>query len=346
MIGNNTGGTHFATLGNPSFSAAFGTSLNTANVDQAAPYPTNAIEPGLSALGAVNGTGDNVDHTFDHPTTHAFSMEAMIKIGFDPATTWAQAQEIIAGEGDAGDSSDRSWQFRIEARTNAANPWVLRFQKVSGFGGVGGSTANFNLDANIPATGVDAIAQNDWYHVAVSFNGDINDASNLKLYWTKMDPSNTQASQIGVGQMNGWLRQQDTDFALGNEMRDFNGNTEPYIGSIDEVRISDIVRTPDQFLFTGGGGSNANFDSIGGVNGTDMLIWQRGLGSSGASATLANGNANADTAIDGGDLGVWRTQFGMGVTTAIPEPTTCLMLGLAACASHDVAPWTCLSSRS
>ena len=44
--------------------------------------------------------------------------------------------------------------------------------------------------------------------------------------------------------MNGWLREQDTDLGLGNEYRDFNGNTEPFVGLIDEVRISDVARAP------------------------------------------------------------------------------------------------------
>jgi hypothetical protein len=248
LIGNNTNGTHFATLGNPSF-AGFGTALSTANVSQVPPYPANSVEPGLSALTPANGTTDNVDHTFDNPNTHAFTMEAIVKIGFDPTGTWAQPQEIISGEGDASDSSDRSWQFRIEPHTVTTNPWVLRFQKISGFGGAGGSTANFNLDANIPSTGPDAITQNGFYHVAVTYNGDLADAASLKLYWTKLDASSTADSLIGSGNMNGWLREQDCDLGLGNEMRDFNGNTEPFIGLIDEVRISDIARSAAGMMF-------------------------------------------------------------------------------------------------
>jgi hypothetical protein len=126
---------------------------------------------------------------------------------------------------------------------------VLRFQKVSGFGGVGGSTANYNLDGIIPSTGINAIAQDSWYHVAVTYSGNLLDPASLQLYWTKLDNANNQASLLASGNMNGWLRQQDTDFSLGNEMRDFNGNTEAFNGLIDEVRISDVARTADQFVF-------------------------------------------------------------------------------------------------
>ena len=242
------GGVAPATLGNASYTG-FGTALSTVPTS-APPFSVNSVQPGLGALTPANSTADNVDHTFDNPTTHAFTFEAIIKIGWNPAVSWAQPQEIIAGEGDAGDSSDRSWQFRIEANTTpGTNPWVLRFQKISGFGGVGGSTANYNLDAAIPTAGIDALQQGAWYHVAVTYNGGINTTNNLLLYWTKLDDANTNAHLIGSGQMNGWLREQDTDFALGNELRDFNGNTEPFNGLIDEVRISDVARTSDQFIF-------------------------------------------------------------------------------------------------
>jgi hypothetical protein len=137
-----------ATLGNASFSG-FGTALSTASVSQPPPYPANSVQPGLGALTPANSTADNADHTFDHPTLHSFTMEAIIQFTLDPAATFAQPQEIIAGEGDAGDSSDRSWQFRIEAHPNAANPWVLRFQKISGFGGVGGYPGACSSTANL-----------------------------------------------------------------------------------------------------------------------------------------------------------------------------------------------------
>jgi Concanavalin A-like lectin/glucanases superfamily len=226
-------------LGNasaPGFGTAYGASSTT---------PAGS---GLSGLTPANSAADNVDHTFDNPTTHAFTMEAIVQIGFDPAAAMTRPQEIIAGEGDAADSSDRSWQFRLEPHT-LGGAWLLRFQKVTGFGGIGGSTASYMLDGTIPQTGPDAIAQGMWYHVAVTYNGNLSDAESLKLYWTKLDATRNVAAQIASGNMNGWLRQQDTDFALGNELRDFNGNTEGFQGLIDEVRISDLARGAGQMQF-------------------------------------------------------------------------------------------------
>jgi hypothetical protein len=239
-----------ATLGNASYTG-FGTSVDTSAVSSAPPWNasgTNYFEPALNAKIPANGTADNVDMTFDNPTTHAFTMEAIVKIGFDPNGSWAQPMEIMSGEGDASDSSDRSFQFRIQPKGFSSQTVpTLRFQKVSGFGSPGGSTANWNLDANIPLTGPDAIVQGGWYHVAVTYNGSLTDPSAMKLYWTALnDTSASQADLIGSGLPNGWLREIDCDFAIGDEMRDFNGETEPFIGSIDEVRFSDIARGADQ----------------------------------------------------------------------------------------------------
>jgi hypothetical protein len=247
-----TSPSNLATLGNASYTG-FGTCVDTSNtVGNALTviFPTTSNQPSLCALTPANGTADNVDHTFDNPTTHAFTMEALVKISFDPTKNWFSPMEIISGEGDASDSSDRSWQFRIQPNSAAATtPWVLRFQKVSGFGSPGGSTANWNLDANIPTTGLDAIVQGGWYHVAVTYNGSLTDTSAMKLYWTALDDTSAiQANQIGSGLPNGWLREQDCDLAIGDEMRDFNDETEPFIGSIDEVRISDIARGADQMM--------------------------------------------------------------------------------------------------
>ena len=50
--------------------------------------------------------------------------------------------------------------------------------------------------APIPTNGPDAIVSNAWYHVAVTYNGSANTASNLLFYWTLLDPSRTNADCI------------------------------------------------------------------------------------------------------------------------------------------------------
>jgi hypothetical protein len=56
--------------------------------------------------------------------------------------------------------------------------------------------------------------------------------------------------------------------------------------------------------------SPADFDSDSDVDGADFLAWQRGLGSTDAAATRANGNADNDVDVDAADLAVWRASFG------------------------------------
>ncbi len=81
----------------------------------------------------------------------------------------------------------------------------------------------------------------------------------------------------------------------------------------------------------------ADFDSDIDVDGTDFLSWQRGLGING-SATLSQGDGNADGAVDASDLAIWKSQFGnttslSAATNTVPEPGAALLLvvGLLAC---------------
>jgi hypothetical protein len=98
----------------------------------------------------------------------------------------------------------------------------------------------------------------------------------------------------------------------------------------------------DNFSFsaTGGGGPalNADFDGVGGVNGTDFLIWQQGLGS---GTTLSQGDANGSNTVDGADLQVWRNQFpqsaGVAAVGAVPEPGSLALAGAALAAVLGVA---------
>jgi hypothetical protein len=76
---------------------------------------------------------------------------------------------------------------------------------------------------------------------------------------------------------------------------------------------------------------DADFNSDDAVDGTDLLIWQRGVGLTGQTGIKTNGNANSDDVVDGADLTIWGAQFGpVGATvaaSAVPEPAS---QGLAA----------------
>jgi len=60
--------------------------------------------------------------------------------------------------------------------------------------------------------------------------------------------------------------------------------------------------------------ANADFNGDSFVDGSDFLIWQRGLGAAGQENNQ-QGDADASTVVDGADLQVWRDQFGLGAET-------------------------------
>lgn len=77
------------------------------------------------------------------------------------------------------------------------------------------------------------------------------------------------------------------------------------------------------------GVENADFDSDGDRDGADFLTWQRGVGGPGG---LANGDANDSGTVDGADLAIWESQYAvppLAAITAVPEPTTALLLTIA-----------------
>jgi hypothetical protein len=57
----------------------------------------------------------------------------------------------------------------------------------------------------------------------------------------------------------------------------------------------------------------ADFDEDIDVDGTDFLTWQRGNGTT-SSAGLSDGDANGDEAVNGIDLGIWKSEFGNGAS--------------------------------
>ena len=66
------------------------------------------------------------------------------------------------------------------------------------------------------------------------------------------------------------------------------------------------------------------------IDGNDFLRWQRGLGTT-TGATLAQGNADGDTDVDGADLAIWKQQFSSGSqpggASGVPEPLGLNLIG-------------------
>jgi hypothetical protein len=171
----------------------------------------------------------------------SFTLEALVKFDSLP-TTWNSPTmgEIICMEGDGSLTQDRVFQFRIDT-SNAATP-KLQFQRLN--------TATQSVAADVPLTGDHAVDTTSWFHVAVTYDGNAGTAGNMKLYWTKVVPGTAAANLLGSGSLtNDFPAGIHGDLSLGNEARSSGGSTEPFRGTIDEVRISSIARADSGFLF-------------------------------------------------------------------------------------------------
>ena len=107
--------------------------------------------------------------------------------------------------------------------------------------------------AALPVSGDHAVAESNWYHVAVTYNGEENTVDNLKLYWTGLDASASAANEIGSFRMTNDIANAASEtlgeFSVGNECR--GESAENFVGLIDEVRVSEIAREATAFNLSG-----------------------------------------------------------------------------------------------
>lgn len=213
-----------ASFGAPAWSGAFGTALlvNGSTNDAAGAY----ADPGLPIT------------RFTDPATGAFTFEALVRPDFDPADTNDHMQ-IISMDGDGG---TRPFQWKFLQRTTNTVPLELQFININ-------NGPEF-VNAAVPVAGAHAIVQGNWYHAAVTYNGDTNDAGNLKFYWTALNSGATAANLILTTNLTADIVGNAGDFAVGNEDRSTGGNTDGLVGVVDEVRISRVARAADQFLLS------------------------------------------------------------------------------------------------
>ena len=136
--------------------------------------------------------------------------------------------------------------FTIEAfiKTTSTTQWPGIVEKVSSSGGDTWSLGLSNGFAvfsrfdtttgyNQSVSGGAALNNGQWHHVAMTYNG----TTGLATVFTDYRPANSKT--IG-----GLLAH-----ARGLDIAGGSGGHNPYTGLIDEVRMSDTVLAPDQFLF-------------------------------------------------------------------------------------------------
>jgi autotransporter-associated beta strand protein len=248
-----------ATLGTAS-TTGFGKALNTLDGGQDLIAAANKDALASPSTAATPG---NISVTNWDSVSGAFTMEAIVWIGFDPTKNLgptsfggnnrATACQIISGESTV--NANRLFQFRIAplgfalsgTTIFATNSCFLTFENVRAV-----SAAQPTIYAPIPTSGPDAIVSNGWYHVAVTYNGTQTTANNIKFYWTLLDPTRTAASQLTITSVQQTLSGPNplantvTPLVIGNEARSRAGN---FLGLIDEVRISKVERSSVGMMF-------------------------------------------------------------------------------------------------
>jgi hypothetical protein len=235
------------------------TTVNTGAQSTSPQRPTLAGATPLS----TTDTTDVVPFSFANASTGAFTWEATIKFapGFDPTSTTYRntagsaggnyPMEIISGEGDT--NAHRNWQFRFNqigsgtsSGANGTTKPRLEFANLHGISG------NQSIAVDLPTTGINAVNNTDWFHVAVQYTGAPNTADNLQFFWSDISaPANASLTDpvfLASRQMTASLLTAAANspaFAIGNELRDSGsgaGEGESFVGSIDEVRMSGVVR--------------------------------------------------------------------------------------------------------
>ncbi|MBA4105331.1 MAG: hypothetical protein C0485_06200 [Pirellula sp.] len=174
----------------------------------------------------------------------------------------------------------------------------------------------------------ETVVAGEWNHVALTLS-----ATEAQL-WVAGETGGYVLKDSLTGTFDGpggdVLFPDPTSFTVGRGMFN-NGVTDWANAVIDEVRISDAILTPEQFLFDASAvAEDGDFNGDNVVDGADFLIWQRGFGPTGTNLT---GDANGNGVVDGADLAIWKSQFGGApaavAAAAVPEPATLALGGLA-----------------
>ena len=212
--------------------------------------PNNGA-PGLGnsyAMAAGIG-GDNATN-YLNSTTGAFTLEALVNCqgNIFSSSEGNGEWEIFSGDNQGTSPQVRGWQFRLQ---NAPAP-ILNFNFISLY--TGATVENYTV--NLPTTGPDAVATNQWYHVAVTYSGYApasGTAGVLNLYWTLLDNTRTTADLLYsyTNTAAGSLGTATPSPSVGGSQRTQKGvgNAGSFQGFIDEVRVSQIARSATDMAF-------------------------------------------------------------------------------------------------
>lgn len=185
---------------------------------------------------------------FWNASTGAFTVEAVVRMDFNPNEILKDRRErmqIVGLGGTIGNPGDRPFQFGLRPiGVMGATVPTLEFINISS------GKRMQTLLAPLPSSGLHAPHRDRWYHVAVAYDGKEGTAGNFKFYWTLLDNAVTEANLLASATMNSDLGGRTGNLAIGNisrgskRIREYN-----WLGQIDEVRLSDVARASDEFIF-------------------------------------------------------------------------------------------------
>lgn len=233
------------------------------------PYSVDANTTGLWHLNETEGPtlADSSSSAFDLTMSGGASLGASSLSGFGNALSTDGVDGVARGAGNTVDTanlfgagggafsidmlikvnslSESAVFFAIESTTGNSTTRLMHLWYDAGnfeLGVFGGG----NHVIPLPTDGPNAINATDWFHIAVTYTGDVDAEDNITVYWTKADPNNTVASVLDTITVDVPFNDRiSTNINLGRDGR----NVTDFSGSIDEVRISNIARGPDEFIF-------------------------------------------------------------------------------------------------
>ena len=202
------------------------------------------------------------------------------------------------------------------AENTTANPAIIDLNLGNGFySNISFLVVSHGFHLTVPPVArVEVVAEgDDLGEVAEDFAGSVDfQASGQRYNWVTLEDSfvvNDGSLTLSFG-------------------RALSANSAWY--SIGRIQVDYSVDIPQSADFNG--------DDI--VDGTDFLMWQRGVGAT-SGASLEDGDANGDEVVDGNDLEVWKLQFGTPgaqiSATPVPEPASWAMAIVASLAAARVA---------
>jgi hypothetical protein len=307
----------------------------------AAPLTDATFEGGATrSTDTPSGTGMSLDLRTDSPYAHLLSSDATDLDGLAALTltTWLKVEDYPgAGSANkrllakqAGTSNFDGFTFNLNSsRIDPANdppagPSAIRL----GFFAGGDGGFGFVLsDAYVDAT--------NWTFIAATYDS----ATAEIAYYT--GGVSTPVAQLGTTLFAsippGVIDGMDARFAVG--LTDAAAASDTSVtGLQDDVRVYNSVlnlaaleAVRMENLQGGGDFADGDYNESGAVDGADLGVWKTNFPKT-AGATHTQGDADADMDVDGADFLVWQQELGMngpGVA-AVPEPTAGALLALSA----------------